>query len=227
MSNLSVQNLTKTFSSATGHLEILNRVGLEMSKGDSVCVTGPSGCGKSTLLYILGLLDSPTSGSYELLGENMSGLSKDRQADIRNQEIGFIFQEHHLLPQCTVLENVLIPTIPASLDPQDKKERAEKLLGKVGLHERLNHRPGQLSGGERQRVAVCRSLINAPALLLADEPTGSLDPSTADGVGDLLLELASEQDTMLLCVTHSIELANRFSRRLDLQNGTLVDVSNS
>ncbi len=227
MSNLSVQNLTKTFSSATGHLEILNGVGLEMSKGDSVCVTGPSGCGKSTLLYILGLLDSPTSGSYELLGENMCGLSKDRQADIRNQEIGFIFQEHHLLPQCTVLENVLIPTIPASLDPQDKKERAEKLLGKVGLHERLNHRPGQLSGGERQRVAVCRSLINAPALLLADEPTGSLDPSTADGVGDLLLELASEQDTMLLCVTHSIELANRFSRRLDLQNGTLVDVSNS
>jgi lipoprotein-releasing system ATP-binding protein len=227
VSNLSVQNLTKTFSSATGHLEILNGVGLEMSKGDSVCVTGPSGCGKSTLLYILGLLDSPTSGSYELLGENMCGLSKDRQADIRNQEIGFIFQEHHLLPQCTVLENVLIPTIPASLDPQDKKERAEKLLGKVGLHERLNHRPGQLSGGERQRVAVCRSLINAPALLLADEPTGSLDPSTADGVGDLLLELASEQDTMLLCVTHSIELANRFSRRLDLQNGTLVDVSNS
>ncbi|MDG2389371.1 MAG: ABC transporter ATP-binding protein [Planctomycetaceae bacterium] len=227
MSNLSVQNLTKTFSTATGHLEILNGVGLEMSKGDSVSVTGPSGCGKSTLLYILGLLDSPTSGSYELLGENVSELSKDRQADIRNKEIGFIFQEHHLLPQCTVLENVLIPTIPASLDPQDKKERAENLLNKVGLHERLNHRPGQLSGGERQRVAVCRSLINAPALLLADEPTGSLDPSTADGVGNLLLELASEQETMLLCVTHSVELADRFSRRLDLQNGTLVDVSNS
>lgn len=227
MSNLSVQNLTKTFSTATGHLEILNGVGLEMSKGDSVSVTGPSGCGKSTLLYILGLLDSPTSGSYELLGENVSELSKDRQADIRNKEIGFIFQEHHLLPQCTVLENVLIPTIPASLDPQDKKERAENLLNKVGLHVRLNHRPGQLSGGERQRVAVCRSLINAPALLLADEPTGSLDPSTADGVGNLLLELASEQETMLLCVTHSVELADRFSRRLDLQNGTLVDVSNS
>ncbi|MDB4637590.1 ABC transporter ATP-binding protein [bacterium] len=227
MSNLSVQNLTKTFSTATGHLEILNGVGLEMSKGDSVSVTGPSGCGKSTLLYILGLLDSPTSGSYELLGENVSDLSKDRQADIRNKEIGFIFQEHHLLPQCTVLENVLIPTIPASLDPQDKKERAENLLNKVGLHERFNHRPGQLSGGERQRVAVCRSLINAPALLLADEPTGSLDPSTADGVGNLLLELASEQETMLLCVTHSVELADGFSRRLDLQNGTLVDVSNS
>jgi lipoprotein-releasing system ATP-binding protein len=227
VSNLSVQNLTKTFSTATGHLEILNGVGLEMSKGDSVSVTGPSGCGKSTLLYILGLLDSPTSGSYELLGENVSDLSKDRQADIRNKEIGFIFQEHHLLPQCTVLENVLIPTIPASLDPQDKKERAENLLNKVGLHERFNHRPGQLSGGERQRVAVCRSLINAPALLLADEPTGSLDPSTADGVGNLLLELASEQETMLLCVTHSVELADGFSRRLDLQNGTLVDVSNS
>ncbi|MBD3674245.1 MAG: ABC transporter ATP-binding protein [Planctomycetaceae bacterium] len=198
-----------------------------MTSGDSVSVTGPSGCGKSTLLYILGLLDTPTSGTYTLLEESVSGLSQDKQADIRNKEIGFIFQEHHLLPQCTVLENVLIPTIPASLDPAEKKGRAESLLEKVGMSERLNHRPGQLSGGERQRVAVCRALINEPALLLADEPTGSLDPETADGVGDLLLELAGEQQTMLLCVTHSIDLANRFSKRLDLQDGKLVDVSSS
>jgi len=227
VSNLSVQNLTKTFPTATGDLEILSDIELNISKGESVSITGPSGCGKSTLLYILGLLDSPTSGVYQLLGEDVAGLSKDRQAAIRNKEIGFIFQEHHLLPQCTVLENVLIPTIPAALDPQEQKGRATELLKKVGLGERLDHRPGQLSGGERQRVAVCRSLINDPALLLADEPTGSLDPVTADGIGDLLLELAAEQETMLLCVTHSVELANRFSRRLDLQNGTLVDVSPS
>lgn len=227
MNTLSVQNLTKTFSTATGTLDILKGIDLKMSSGDSVSVTGPSGCGKSTLLYILGLLDSPTSGTYELLEETVSGLSKDRQADIRNKEIGFIFQEHHLLPQCTVLENVLIPTIPAALDPAEIKDRAETLLAKVGMSERLHHRPGQLSGGERQRVAVCRALINEPALLLADEPTGSLDPSTAGGVGDLLLELAAEQQTMLLCVTHSIDLANRFGIRLDLQDGKLVDVSSS
>ena len=227
MNTLSVQNLTKTFTTATGSLEILKGVDLEMTSGDSVSVTGPSGCGKSTLLYILGLLDAPTSGTYDLMGETVSALSKDRQADIRNRQIGFIFQEHHLLPQCTVLENVLIPTIPASLDPTEVKDRAESLLAKVGMSERLNHRPGQLSGGERQRVAVCRSLINNPVLLLADEPTGSLDPETAGGVGDLLLELASEQQVMLLCVTHSTDLANRFGKRLDLQDGKLVDVSSS
>lgn len=223
MSDLSVSNLHKSFETAAGSLEILRGAELEMSRGDSVVVTGPSGSGKSTLLYILGLLDAPTSGEYELLGEKMAGLSADRQSDVRNQRIGFIFQEHHLLPQCTVLENVLIPTIPGSQNPAERKDRAKELLSGVGLGDRLSHRPGQLSGGERQRVAVCRALINDPALLLADEPTGSLDPKTAENVGELLLKLAADQNAMLLCVTHSLELAGRFSRRLDLQDGLLVE----
>lgn len=224
MSDLSVRQLSKDFSTAAGTLSILKCSDLELNRGESVAITGPSGSGKSTLLYILGLLDVPTSGEYELLGEKVSGLSADRLADVRNQKIGFIFQDHHLLPQCTVLENVLIPTIPGRENAAESKRRAESLLKKVGLSERIDHRPGKLSGGERQRVAVCRALINNPVLLLADEPTGSLDPKTAESIGVLLLELAADQETMLVCVTHSIELANKFPRRLDLQDGQLVEV---
>lgn len=224
MSDLSVRQLCKDFSTAAGTLSILKSSDLELNRGESVAITGPSGSGKSTLLYILGLLDVPTSGEYELLGERVSGLSADRLADVRNQKIGFIFQDHHLLPQCTVLENVLIPTIPGRENAVETKRRAEELLKKVGLSERIDHRPGKLSGGERQRVAVCRALINNPVLLLADEPTGSLDPKTAESIGVLLLELAADQETMLVCVTHSIELANKFPRRLDLQDGQLVEV---
>lgn len=224
MSDLSVRQLSKDFSTAAGTLSILKCSDLELNRGESVAITGPSGSGKSTLLYILGLLDVPTSGKYELLGEKVSGLSADRLADVRNQKIGFIFQDHHLLPQCTVLENVLIPTIPGRENAAETKRRAEELLKKVGLSERIDHRPGKLSGGERQRVAVCRALINNPVLLLADEPTGSLDPKTAESIGVLLLELAADQETMLVCVTHSIELANKFPRRLDLQDGQLVEV---
>lgn len=224
MSDLSVRQLSKDFSTAAGTLSILKSSDLELNRGESVAITGPSGSGKSTLLYILGLLDVPTSGEYELLGERVSGLSADRLADVRNQKIGFIFQDHHLLPQCTVLENVLIPTIPGHENAVETKRRAEELLKKVGLSDRIDHRPGKLSGGERQRVAVCRALINNPVLLLADEPTGSLDPKTAESIGVLLLELAADQETMLVCVTHSIELANKFPRRLDLQDGQLVEV---
>ncbi|HUG18624.1 MAG TPA: ABC transporter ATP-binding protein [Planctomycetaceae bacterium] len=224
MSDLSVRQLSKDFSTAAGTLSILKSSDLELNRGESVAITGPSGSGKSTLLYILGLLDVPTSGEYELLGEKVSGLSADRLADVRNQKIGFIFQDHHLLPQCTVLENVLIPTIPGRENAAETKRRAEELLKKVGLSERIDHRPGKLSGGERQRVAVCRALINNPVLLLADEPTGSLDPRTAESVGVLLLELAADQETMLVCVTHSLELSNKFPRRLDLQDGKLVEV---
>jgi lipoprotein-releasing system ATP-binding protein len=225
MSDLTIRQLSKDFSTPAGTLSILKESNLELSRGESVAITGPSGSGKSTLLYILGLLDLPTSGEYELLGEKVSGLSADRLADVRNQKIGFIFQDHHLLPQCTVLENVLIPTIPAREKPAEVKQRAEALLEKVGLTARINHRPGKLSGGERQRVAVCRALINQPALLLADEPTGSLDPKTAESIGALLLELAADQKTMLVCVTHSLDLAGKFPRRLDLQDGKLVEVS--
>ena len=226
MSDLTVRALSKDFSTAAGTLSILSSCDLDLNRGESVAITGPSGSGKSTLLYILGLLDLPTSGEYELLGEKVSGLSADRLADVRNQKIGFIFQDHHLLPQCTVLENVLIPTIPGGEKPAETKQRAEALLKKVGLAERMSHRPGKLSGGERQRVAVCRALINQPVLLLADEPTGSLDPKTAESIGQLLLELAADQKTMLLCVTHSLELAGKFPRQLDLQDGKLVEVEN-
>ncbi len=222
MSDLSVRGFCKEFDTPAGKLSILKSVDLDLNRGEAVAVTGPSGSGKSTLLYLLGLLDEPTGGEYELLGERMSGLSRARQSDVRNRRIGFVFQDHHLLPQCTVLENVLIPTIPAGGSGAEAIARARQLLESVGLSERLSHRPAKLSGGERQRVAVCRALINQPALLLADEPTGSLDPHTARAVGDLLLRLAVEQNTMLICVTHSLELADRFSRRLDLRQGQLV-----
>ena len=172
---------------------------------------------------MLGALDSPTAGRIQLEGCDPFQLNAAQQAEFRNRQIGFIFQDHHLLPQCNVLENVLIPTLPGAGATPESEARARELLGRVGLAERMGHRPAQLSGGERQRVAVCRALINRPALLLADEPTGNLDRSTAEAVGSLLLDLNREQNTLLICVTHSIELAHRFPRHCELQDGRLVD----
>ena len=223
-SDLCVQELTKDYPGATGTLHILAGAELTMKRGESVVVTGPSGSGKSTLLYVLGALDTPTAGSVSLGGTDPFSLSTAEQADFRNREIGFVFQDHHLLPQCSVLENVLIPTLAGGAD-DGVDERARQLLDRVGLAERITHRPGQLSGGERQRVAVCRALINDPLLLLADEPTGNLDQKTADSIGSLLLEVAQEQSTMLICVTHSLELAGRFPRRYELSEGKLVEGS--
>jgi lipoprotein-releasing system ATP-binding protein len=192
-----------------------------MRRGEAVAITGPSGSGKSTLLYVIGLLDEPTSGHVVIDGEHPLTLPAAAQAAFRNRKIGFVFQDHHLLPQCTVLENVLLPALA---EPQavDRTDRARMLLQRVGLEQRLAHRPAQLSGGERQRIAVCRALINEPLLLLADEPTGNLDRRTAEDVGSLLLEIAAEHRAMLICVTHSVELAARFPRRLHLQDGRLV-----
>jgi len=224
MSDLEVRNLQKQFDTPAGPLNILTGVQLDLNRGDAVAVTGPSGCGKSTLLYILGLLDTPSGGSYRLLERNCATLTSVEQADLRNRQIGFIFQDHHLLPQCSVLENVLLPTL-AGGSPAGALERALKLIDQVGLSSRTHHRPTKLSGGERQRVAVCRALINQPTLLLADEPTGSLDPQTASSVGELLLQLAAEQNTLLICVTHSRELANRFPRHLQLEAGQLVSTA--
>ncbi|MDX1970209.1 MAG: ABC transporter ATP-binding protein, partial [Planctomycetaceae bacterium] len=185
---------------------------------------GPSGSGKSTLLYMLGVLDTPTQGEIVLAGQQPHALDRTSQAAFRNRHIGFVFQDHHLLPQCTVLENVLSPTLAAAGAEWDFGGRARQLLERVGLSHRLTHRPAQLSGGERQRVAVCRALINQPTLLLADEPTGNLDRATADAVGTLLLELNREQNTLLICVTHSSELAQRFPRQCELRDGRLQDL---
>ncbi len=218
---LNMQDVSRTFDSAAGPLAILSNVSLRVMSGSSLAIRGPSGCGKSTLLYLAGTLDQPTSGSIEILGENPWRMKTSRLASFRNQHIGFIFQDHQLLPQCSVLENVLLPTLAGFDSPVNAKERAEQLLERVGLSHRLHQRPGRLSGGERQRAAVCRALIHQPSLLLADEPTGNLDPKTADEIGTLLLEVAAENSTALLCVTHSDELASRFPDSVTLSYGKL------
>lgn len=205
---------------------VLNGISLTVRRGDSLAVVGPSGCGKSTLLNILGSLDSPTRGSIQLDGEELAHLSEPELATIRNKKIGFIFQSHHLLPQCSVLENVLIPTLAdTGRAPADAAERARQLLERIGLEHRLTHRPAQLSGGECQRVAVVRSLINRPSLILADEPTGALDHSTAESLGNLLVELNRDDQVTLIVVTHSAELAAKMGAIRQLLDGRFLDDS--
>jgi lipoprotein-releasing system ATP-binding protein len=220
--DVTIAGLTKEFQTADGTLSILRGVDIELNRGDAVAITGPSGSGKSTLLYILGTLESATAGTVSILDAEPASMSEAELAKFRNANIGFIFQDHHLLPQCSVLENVLIPLLAGDGVAEADAVRARQLLDRVGLGERLEHRPAQLSGGERQRVAVCRALIGEPALLLADEPTGNLDQATAESIGSLLLELSSEQNVLLVCVTHSAELAARFPKHLKLQDGQLV-----
>jgi lipoprotein-releasing system ATP-binding protein len=222
VSDLVVRGLTREFPTADGPLPILRGIDLELSRGEALVVTGPSGSGKSTFLYILGALDRPTAGTVEVLGERPLELDPTAAAAFRNARVGFVFQDHHLLPQCTVLENVLIPTLAGSGAGPAAEARARELLQQVGLSHRLTHRPAQLSGGERQRVAVCRALVNQPALLLADEPTGNLDRVTSRAVGSLLLDLARERQAILVCVTHSAELAARFPRWVELEDGRFV-----
>src|SRR5882672_1877869 len=190
-------------------VEVLREITLQLGRGESVAIIGPSGCGKSTLLNIIGTLDQPSSGQVLLDGQDLTRLDEAGLADTRNRQIGFVFQSHHLLPQCTVLENVLVPTL-AIKDAALRNgavERAKRLLEKVGLGARLTHRPGQLSGGERQRVAVVRALINQPKLLLADEPTGALDRASAQTLGDLLVQINREEGVTLILVTHALDLA--------------------
>lgn len=222
---LRVHNLGKTYATAAQSITVLRDCELSMQRGEALAVTGPSGSGKSTLLYLLGGLEPPTTGTIEVLGQNPWQMTARQQARYRNEQVGYVFQDHHLLPQCSVLENVLIPTLPLHGANPENTQRARELLGRVGLSHRLTHRPGELSGGERQRVAVCRALINRPVLLLADEPTGNLDRTSADAVGTLLLELAEEQQAILLCVTHSLELAGRFPRAVELRDGQLQPAS--
>lgn len=218
---LEMHNVSRTFETGTETLTILKDVNLKVLSGTAIAIRGPSGCGKTTLLHLAGTLDRPTSGIVEILGENPWLLSGSKLAAFRNQYIGFVFQEHQLLPQCTVLENVLLPTLAGFGTEGNAKQRATALLERVGLQHRLNHRPARLSGGERQRVAVCRALIQRPSLLLADEPTGNLDPENAAIIGQLLLEVAAENDATLLCVTHSDELAAKFPNTVSLAKGII------
>ncbi|MHC4717997.1 MAG: ABC transporter ATP-binding protein [Planctomycetota bacterium] len=223
---LTLSEVTKRYDAPGGGPgeEVLRGVDLRVAEGESVAVVGPSGSGKSTLLNIIGGLDRPTSGTVCLDGQDLSGLSEAGLAQIRNRQIGFVFQLHHLLPQCTVLENVLIPTMVAE-EPlrAEAPVRARRLLDRVGMSEHVSHRPGELSGGQRQRVAVVRALINDPRLVLADEPTGSLDRRHARELGALLVELNRDEAVTLLVVTHSMELAERMGRVLELSDGLLAD----
>jgi lipoprotein-releasing system ATP-binding protein len=219
MAELVVADVTKSYPTRAEPLEVLRGVSFRLASGEKMAVTGPSGCGKSTLLHIIGTLDTPTSGSVTLAGDDPFRLDEPRLAAFRNHKIGFVFQDHHLLPQCSVLENVLLPTLAAGKVPAAAVERARMLLDRVGLAQRLDHLPAELSGGERQRTAIARALVNRPLLLLADEPTGNLDRATAGSVARLLVELQASENAMLIVVTHSLELAEMLSRRVELNAG--------
>ena len=212
---LKVENVSKEYSTPSGPLRVLSDVSFSLSRGDAVSIMGPSGTGKSTLLYIIGALEPPTSGRVTLNNQNPFDLSDRQLAAFRNREVGFVFQDHCLLPQWSVLENVLTPTL-VSTNSKDAPNRARELLEHVGLGHRLEHRPAELSGGEKQRVSLARALITQPQLLLCDEPTGNLDHKAAGVVASLLLELQREQQTILIVVTHSAELAARFPIRYEL-----------
>lgn len=224
---LKLTDVTKSYEpeGGAGAIVVLRGVSLEIGRGESVAIAGPSGSGKSTLLNIIGTLDQPSSGKVELDGQDLTAFDEAGLARVRNRQIGFVFQSHHLLPQCTVLENVLVPTLADKSAPSrgGAVDRATKLLERVGLAARLTHRPGQLSGGERQRVAVVRALINQPKLLLADEPTGALDRASAQSLGDLLVQLNQEEGVTLIVVTHALDLAKRMGRVLELKDGRLTD----
>ena len=220
---LKVDNVSKSYATPRGELPILTGVSLTLDRGQAAAIMGPSGSGKSTLLYILGVLEPPSSGTVTLDGTNPHGLDERRQAAFRNEHIGFVFQDHSLLPQCSVLENVLAPTLVASRrnGGGDDEARAREILAQVGLADRLDHRPGELSGGEKQRAAIARALIRNPTLLLCDEPTGNLDVSIADSVADLLLDLHAAHRTILVVVTHSPALAGRFPLRYQMADRAL------
>lgn len=225
MSDFEALEIVREFDSAGETIRILDGVTVKLNRGENLAVLGPSGSGKSTFLHIAGTLDTATSGAIRLDGQPYPEAEERQLARFRNQNIGFVFQEHHLLPQLSALENVLIPVIANGPADRAAISRAESLLDLVGLTDRANHRPGTLSGGERQRVAVARALVREPVLLLADEPTGSLDQENAELVGRLLLDLQQQSNTILICVTHSGKLASMFGNQVQLQRGRFVSVS--
>ncbi len=224
---LELIDITKGYGSPDlpGFVPVLNSLNLKLQDMESIAVLGPSGCGKSTLLNIIGALDKPSKGKVIFMGQDLTALDESVLARIRNKEIGFVFQMHHLLPHCTVLENVLIPTLayPEKKRSSAFKERAAGLIERMGISDCINRRPGEISGGQRQRAAVARALINSPKLLLADEPTGSLDHETAVSVIDLLIDLNRTENITLVVVTHADDLAQKFCRILTINNGQLTD----
>jgi lipoprotein-releasing system ATP-binding protein len=218
---LEVTNVSKEFTTPRGPISVLSGISFALRRGEAAAIMGPSGSGKSSLLYILGALERPSTGTVTLNARNPFELNDRELSGFRNKEVGFIFQDHCLLPQCSALENVLVPTLVT--EPAKKNlERARALLDQVGLKDRAHHRPSELSGGEKQRVALARALVREPLLLLCDEPTGNLDRTSADGVASLLVDLHKRQQTILIIVTHSLDLASKFPIRFELADRRLV-----
>jgi len=221
---LNLDHIQKSYAGPSGRVDVLKDVHLNVLQGQTVAIAGPSGCGKSTLLNIIGLLDKPTAGKVILEGRDLTSLPESEAATARNQKIGFVFQMHHLLPQCSVLENVLMPTLAAknkTAQNDELRQRAENLLERVGLKDRMRYRPGQLSAGQRQRAAIVRAMICQPVLLLADEPTGALDRDNAEQVAQLMIELNRQEKITLIVATHSMELAGKMERHYQLTQGIL------
>lgn len=225
MSNLlQCQNICKTYREGTLDTQVLKGVSFELKKGELASIIGSSGSGKSTLLHILGALDDASEGQVSFLGQDLAQLSSNKQAKLRNQHLGFVYQFHHLLADFSALENVVMPLLIGGVATSEAKAKAQALLDKVGLSHRVDHRPAELSGGERQRVAIARALVNNPDLVLADEPTGNLDHKTALSIYDLMRELNQESGTAFLVVTHDGELASKMDRQLHMQDGLLLNV---
>ncbi|MFI8418467.1 lipoprotein-releasing ABC transporter ATP-binding protein LolD [Serratia sp. NPDC078593] len=218
---LQCDSLCKTYQEGHLHTDVLRNVSFAMQPGEMMAIVGSSGSGKSTLLHLLGGLDSPTSGSVVFKDQAMNGMTSAAKAELRNRELGFIYQFHHLLPDFTALENAAMPLLIGGIKPTLAQEKAREMLAAVGLEKRSKHRPSELSGGERQRVAIARALVNNPSLVLADEPTGNLDQRTADSIFDLLGELNVRQGTAFLVVTHDLQLAKRLNRQLEMRDGHL------
>ena len=219
---IQAKDVRKVFRREGHDIEVLKGVSFSIEKGETIGVVGVSGAGKTTLLQIIGTLDRPTSGNICFEGEDLAGFSEDRLAALRNRKIGFVFQFHNLLPEFTVIENVMLPCRIAGMDMSQARRRAESLLSEVGLSNRLSHRPGEISGGEQQRAAVCRALAMEPSVLLADEPTGNLDRETASGVVDLLLDINRERKLSLLMVTHNEQAASRLHRVVRIDDGRIA-----
>lgn len=219
---LSCHDLTMSFQEGALHVDVLKGITMSVNAGESVAIIGTSGSGKSTLMHLLGGLDLPSSGEVVVDGEKMNSLSESARGKLRNRSLGFVYQFHHLLPEFTAEENVAMPLLIAGESVKKAKQAARDILGKVGLADRIAHKPGELSGGERQRTAIARALITNPKCLLADEPTGNLDRDTANQVFELMMELQSSMNSALLIVTHDIELAHRMDTVLKLENGLLV-----
>lgn len=219
---LTVRGLCKNYVQANYTLNVLNNVDLDIEKGEIVALVGPSGSGKSTLLQLIGLLDTPSSGEMSIQGEVVNGLKDAKRTQLRQRSLGFIYQFHYLLPEFSALENVVIPQMIAGKSQKEAAERAEQALRDLKLGDRLEHRPGTLSGGEQQRVAIARALINNPQLLLADEPTGNLDPETSEDVFDILIDHVRRADVGAIIATHNMDLAEKMDRILELKSGRIM-----